>query len=102
MDIDPRKITVRQVRIALAGLVAMIVFGAVNIYFSYQNYWQKVELEQEIQKFRMTRTMLDARATIQITLINAASEGRALTASEKTQIDRLWIAAEYDIEKRPK
>lgn len=44
---------------------------------------------------RMTRTMLNARAKIQIKLVAAASEGRSLTSAEITEINRLWQAAEY-------
>ena len=76
----------------------MVLFGIANTVFSYLNWTERASMHREQQ---MTRTMLNARAIIQMTLVQAASEGRPLTAEEERQINRLWIAAEYDIDKRP-
>lgn len=46
----------------------------------------------------MNRDMLNARAKVQIRLVNALSEGRCyFTEDEKTEINRLWVAAEYHL-----
>jgi hypothetical protein len=106
MTLDLGNVSLRQARIAFASLVVMIILGACNLFFSYGLYWQRIELQAERNSFEkqalMNRSMLDARAVIFTTLIQAASENRGLTAEEKTRIDRLWIAAELDIDKRPR
>lgn len=79
------------------SFVAMIVFGIVNAIFGYLNWAERAEM-QKTQ--RMTRTMLDSRARIQLILIDAAKAGRALTPEEVRIVDRLYIPAEYDTEKR--
>lgn len=81
------------------SLALMAVFGIGNIVFSYLNWRERAEMRAEAQ---MTRTMLDARARIQMKLIEAASVGRPLTLQEQTEINRLWVAAEYTkAEERP-
>lgn len=44
---------------------------------------------------RMSRSMLNARARIQVKMFTALSEGRPLTQAEITEVNRLWIEAEY-------
>lgn len=75
----------------------MVLFGAINGIFGYLNYAERAEMQQTQ---RMTRTMLDSRARIQLILIDAAKAGRALTPEEVRIVDRLYIPAEYDTEKR--
>jgi hypothetical protein len=51
----------------------------------------------EIKRFTTAnRRMLNARAQIQIILINANIESRKLTNEEIDRIGRLWASAEYD------
>ena len=45
----------------------------------------------------LSRKMLDARARIQITLINTGLRRDAFTKSEKQKIGELWSSAEYDL-----
>ncbi len=80
------------------SFAAMLAFGIANVIFGYLNYIERRDMHNEA---RMTRAMLNARAIVQMTLVKAAVEGRPLTTSEKEQIDRLWIAAEYDLDQRP-
>lgn len=80
------------------SFAAMVAFGFLNVTFAYLNWVERRDMHNEA---RMTRVMLNARAIIQMTLVQAQSEGRPLTTAEKEKIDRLWIAAEYDIEQRP-
>ena len=79
------------------SFTAMMIFGVVNIVFGYLNYSERVEMQRSQ---RMTRTMLDSRARIQLILIDAAKAGRALTPEEVRTVDRLYTPAEYDTEKR--
>lgn len=74
------------------SFIALIMGMAINGVFGYLNYAERREMRTEQQ---MTRTMLNARAKIQIKLVAALSEGRALTNAELTEINRLWMAAEY-------
>jgi len=76
------------------SLAAMIVFGMLNVVFSYLNWQERSDMRQEQ---RMTRTMLNARGTIQLILIEAAKADRSLTSEEIRMIDRLYVPAEYDI-----
>jgi hypothetical protein len=75
------------------SFTAMMVFGVVNVIFGYLNWKDRVDMQQTQ---RMTRTMLDSRARIQLILIDAAKAGRALTAEEIRIVDRLYVPAEYD------
>lgn len=75
-----------------ASFSAMIVFGLINVLFGYLNWHERAEMRSEQ---RMTRTMLNARARIQVKMFTALSEGRALTPTEITEVNRLWIEAEY-------
>ncbi len=54
------------------------------------------EINQNLDKFQTSRTMLNSRAQIQIILCNAALEGRRLNAEEIGTVKRLWSKAEYD------
>lgn len=80
------------------SLSAVVVGILVNAAFGYLNWQERAEMRREQN---MTRTMLNARAQIQITLFEAAKRGGQLTPAEVQTIDRLWIPAEYDIDKRP-
>jgi len=71
----------------------MVGFGIINAVFSYLNWNERIDMRQEQA---MTRTMLNARATIQMILIDAAKTGRPLTADEIRVVDRLYVPAEYD------
>ena len=55
-----------------------------------------VEINVRLEKFQLSRLMLNSRAKIQIILCNAALEGRRLSASEIDTIKVLWKDAEYD------
>ena len=81
------------------SFAAMVAFGITNAVFGYLNWHERIEMRQEQN---MTRDMLNARATIQMILIDAAKAGRPLTADEVRVVDRLYVPAEYDIEKRAK
>ena len=70
--------------------VAALVLNGV---FGYLNYTDRRDMRAEQ---RMTRPMLNARATIQMMLVDAAKTGRPLTADEIRVIDRLYVPAEYD------
>lgn len=74
------------------SFIALVLGMVMNGVFGYLNYVERRDMRAEA---RMTREMLNARARIQIKLVGAVSEGRALTPSEITEINRLWIAAEY-------
>lgn len=77
---------------------SLVVVGIfVNGLFGYLNWQERVEMRKEQN---MTRDMLNARATIQMILIDAAKAGRPLTADEVRVVDRLYVPAEYDIDKR--
>jgi len=89
------KSTIRQYWVSLA-LVA--IFGVANVIFSYLNYTERMDMRREAS---MSREMLNARAMILQLLISATAENRALTPGELTQINRLWVTAEFDTEKRP-
>lgn len=54
------------------------------------------EINGNLQKFQLSRLMLNSRAQIQIILCNAALEGRPLKPIEIDTIKRLWQDAEYD------
>ena len=71
----------------------MLAFGIINVIFGYLNWTERAEMQQTQ---RMTRTMLDSRARIQLILIDAAKAGRALTPEEVRVVDRLYVPAEYD------
>lgn len=75
----------------------MLAFGIVNGVFGYLNWLERSEMRAEQN---MTRTMLNARATIQMILIDAAKAGRPLTPDEVRIVDRLYVPAEYDTERR--
>ena len=79
------------------SFAAMVAFGLLNAGFSYLNWQERAEMRREQN---MTRAMLNARATIQMILIDAAKAGRPLTPDEVRVVDRLYVPAEYDIEKR--
>lgn len=75
------------------SFAAMVAFGVLNGVFGYLN-WQERAMMRAEQK--MTRTMLNSRAKVQVMLVMAASEGRPLTALEQREIFQLWQSAEYD------
>lgn len=75
----------------------MVAFGVLNVIFSYLNYTERRDMRSEQ---RMTRSMLNARATIQMILIEAAKTGRPLTPDEIRIVDRLYVPAEYDTVER--
>jgi hypothetical protein len=50
----------------------------------------------------MTRTMLNARATVQQTSFNALKRAGLLSPQEIEEVYKLWVPAEYDTEKRTK
>ena len=77
------------------SFAAMIAFGVVNCIFGYLNWQERRDMRIEQH---MTRTMLNARATIQMILIEAAKSNRPLTPDEIRVIDRLYVPAEYDVE----
>lgn len=81
------------------SFTAMVILGVINTVFGYLNWLERSEMRAEQQ---MTRTMLNARATIQMILIDAAKAGRPLTPDEVRVVDRLYVPAEYDTEKRTK
>lgn len=81
------------------SFVTMVAFGVINAVFGYLNWQERAEMRREQT---MTRAMLNARATIQMILIDAAKAGRPLTPDEVRVVDRLYVPAEYDIEKRVK
>lgn len=78
--------------ILLVGTLANCVFG-------YLNWYERVEMRTEQS---MTRRMLNSRARVQTLLVQAASDGRPLSAAEQAEIFKLWIPAEYDIDQRPR
>lgn len=89
-----------------------LIFGIANLIFLYLNYQERVVMQQEAaimrqdasaikEEAKMTREMLNARAQIFQFILTAISEHRKFTDEETTQIERLWTAAEFDIEKRP-
>lgn len=79
------------------SFAAMLMFGVINGVFGYLNWLERSEMRAERN---MTRTMLNARATIQMILIDAAKAGRPLTPDEVRIVDRLYVPAEYDTERR--
>lgn len=54
-------------------------------------------IQSDLRNFQMSRTMLNARARIQIILLGAALEGRKLTPEEVDTVKRNWTEAEYDL-----
>lgn len=65
-------------------------------YCFYAEY-KRAKAVNEIKRFTTAnRRMLNARAQIQIILINANIESRKLTNEEIDRIGRLWASAEYD------
>ena len=54
------------------------------------------QINQSVDRFQLSRTMLNSRAKIQIILCSAALEGRRLNAEEVDTIKRLWESAEYN------
>lgn len=74
------------------SFAAMVAFGLMNGIFGYLNYVERRDMRAEA---RLSRTMLNARAKIQVKLFTALAEGRPLSQTEITEINRLWIDAEY-------
>lgn len=105
MAIDAQNLTVRQIRVAIVSVVVMAVIGVGNLYITYENVKlnREFRVEKEVRESweRQNRVMLNARAEIQTILIEAATKGRPLTPEEVVKVNRLWIPAEYDIDKRP-
>lgn len=74
------------------SFIAFVVGMAINGIYGYLNYVERQDMRAEA---RMSRTMLNARAKIQVKLFTALAEGRPLSQTEITEINRLWIDAEY-------
>lgn len=74
------------------SFIALVVGMMMNGIFGYLNYIERRDMRAEA---RMSRSMLNARARIQVKMFTALSEGRPLTQAEITEVNRLWIEAEY-------
>ena len=85
--------------IAMVTLVSSAVFATLNYLNSRatneQINWVTEQMKVMSKEKEMTRQMLDSRAEIQMILIQAASDGRALTPAEVITINRLYVPAEY-------
>lgn len=81
------------------SFTANVIFSLVNGAFGYLNWVEREEVKVEQ---RMTRTMLNARATVQQTSFNALKRAGLLSPQEIEEVYKLWVPAEYDTEKRTK
>lgn len=74
---------------ALFLIVALVAADLIDRRFAVK------QINEHLDQFQLSRTMLDSRARIQVILVTAALEGRKLTPSEVDEITSLWRAAEY-------
>lgn len=77
----------------MLAALALIINGV----FGYLNWLERSQMRAEQQ---MTRTMLNARATVQQTSFNALKRAGLLSPQEIEEVYKLWVPAEYDTEKR--
>lgn len=72
---------------ALMGLLLL------TNYFHVNSWYDREAMRRDLGA---RRSMLDARAVIQVTLARAANRGGQLHPDEKALIQSLWSKAEYD------
>ena len=74
--------------------IALVLILSMNVFNEFRRTSAVIELKSS---YAISRGMLNARAQIQIILINANLEDRRLNASEIDRIKVLWKRAEYDL-----
>jgi hypothetical protein len=74
-------------------IIMFLAVMALDTFFHWNSHNDRTRLEQEQV---MTRRMLDARAEIQVIIINVLIRGGALTQAEQARINELWNQAEYE------
>ena len=87
---EERLIVKKILHVSYVILISLLCFGFYNIY-DRRAKTDEIKSAQTLQ-----RSMLNARARIQIILLNANLEGRKLSPQEVDQIQTLWKKAEYD------
>ena len=76
------------------GMNIWSAFDRANIHEVQENLERQIQIhERERQE---NRKMLDARARIQITILQAAERRKALTPEQILLVNEYWGAAEYD------
>lgn len=101
METDETRTTWRthlQSVVLIVGTIGNIIFGYLNLTSREATNAQMEAMRKEVQ---MQRTMLNSRATVQMTAFNALKRANLLTPQEIEEVYKLWVPAEYDIDKRP-
>lgn len=75
--------------------LAMVVLMLLSAFDLFARRAAVNEINANINRFSLSRLMLNSRAQVQIILIKATLEDRKLNAEEVDAIGRLWNAADY-------